>query len=308
MKLISYISIPALIGLATVFAAGASGAAPTPVEAAPADTAAIDLKSGQSNDTVAAKEKIAQLTSQLDTLRHDLNLEREKVNELRRTNDTLEKVIAVAIPLAERNNESIRRYFGDDLLHINRRELDDLYGKLTSLSSYSGKFKAQADTIRIFTDVAAGYRTYTDFDTAPYGKVAIDSITDALMAIYETGAEILTDGQQEQINNLYIKVDGYRAGVEAFDNLIKAVDERLEPNRHDKSGDNICIIDRNEILAEEGSAQLMDKIKGYRYLASLLSQYLSQLDKEPRSCTPEIRAAIEAMLRNGAPGKEEPGV
>lgn len=245
-------------------------------------------------DVEELQRTIKNQASEITMLKLDLTNEKLSSRKLSEENAEMRKVVERAMPLLDRNMQDWRVLTDTVFAKINYDKLKNLADEWHIFAPYSEKYSGALADVRQFMQIADNFRKYSDFDTGPYSEILAKNTTDGIMELSMEGGDILLPVHTDEIDRLYEKADSYADAVKAFNELIKAVDAKLEPNRDNQSADKLCRIDFESVMQE--SAGALDKIKDYRYLSSLLLEYTEELEKQPRSLTETVRGEISAML------------
>lgn len=212
-------------------------------------------------------------------------------------NQRLTEALLTAIPFAEAGIIGDRSCINASFDKIDSEAIEAKIAAIAPLEAYSEKIAAHSDTLSRFMELARTYAECADFDRKPYSKEYVDDVQAKLIDIYSEGNGILNRTQQDQINSLYEWTNAYADAVDAFDGIIREIDESIAPVRDNKDGDKLCANEIGRVL--EASDDARSRIADYRYLASLLSRFEKELKASPRSMTPQIREELDHMLGRG---------
>lgn len=292
-----------LIAGSTFAAASGSNGKPEQIPDADAKTAS----SVPAKDNDAPESVSIPLNETVSSLKTQLGSKDIEISKLKGENESLKKAISISISLAEKTQGSVRLYFAEDLARNDTEGLAEYVTNfLQPLSPYSELFAEQADSINRFIGICDTYCKYLDFDTATSNVQSNKELKNKILQLYDEGNGRLNEGQLQQINTLYKSVSNYPKAVADFNTLIANVDKGLDDYRKIEGGDNICREDFNNRILPENKV-LIDNIRQYRYLSTLLDKYCSDIRKNPKSGTEDIRKALNEMLSEGnAEATEQP--
>lgn len=258
-----------------------SSAATDSVAAAPVDSAALFAQ---------ANVKLAELQSAL-TQAKLLN------TELKAENSNLIKALDIAIPYAEAglaNTDELLR----PLAQIDTLSVNAMIAKLRILAPFSKELDRKTGDLALINKAASNFKSYINFDNNPYSTAYIDSLRDNISADVNTYGHLLSKPQNQELQDLYVKVDSYEFAVESFAGLITKIDAEVAEFRGKKGAENIAKTTIDDIMTSDETKSLIEDIRSYRYLSNLLDSYLAELKKSPLSTTGSIRAEIAAMQGN----------